>query len=158
AEEPAVQAFLKPWGSLQAERVAATGSKIDWAKFGLDKPALTVTVSENLPDGKPIQHVLALGGDAGKGERYAPMDKSASVAVLAPETVKALQKTHVDFLPLQVMKYTIGDLTGLSRSMAGADVAIAKQGESWRLDKPYDRAADDVVVGEISDRTFRLRA
>ncbi len=39
AEEDAVQNALRPWTRLQAARVAAYGPKIDWATFGLDKPA-----------------------------------------------------------------------------------------------------------------------
>jgi len=158
AEEADVMAMLRPWRSLQAEKIADQGSKIDWKKYGLDKPYLTLTVNVALGDSKPIQHTLALGNEAGKGERYARMDKSEFVAVLSPEVVEGLDKGHVDFLPLQVLRYTITELTGLNRTMPGGDVTVAKRGEQWFLDKPYDRPADDLVVGEIIDRTFRLKA
>src|SRR5206468_2234742 len=45
AEEPAVTAFLQPWTLLRAERIETQAGKIDWAKFGLAKPYLSLTVS-----------------------------------------------------------------------------------------------------------------
>ena len=45
AEEDAVNNLLRPWSNLRADRIAAYGPKIDWATFGLDKPAQTVTVT-----------------------------------------------------------------------------------------------------------------
>src|SRR5262249_50277357 len=45
ADQEAITTLLTTWANLQAERFAAYGPKLDLAKFGLDKPAGTATVT-----------------------------------------------------------------------------------------------------------------
>src|SRR5262249_2993227 len=107
AEEDAVQGFLRPWARLRAERIAAYGNKIDWKQFGLDQPAVTVTVAVNEgdKDKKTVEHTLALGKDAGNGQRFARLDQKQEVAVLDAATATELTRSHLDFVNHPVLQY-----------------------------------------------------
>ncbi len=63
----AVDNLLGVWANLRAERYVSYGGKEDLARYGLDKPDLTVTITEQ-PDSastaiakKPVEHTLYLG-------------------------------------------------------------------------------------------------
>jgi hypothetical protein len=164
AEEEAVKSFLGVWSNLRAEKIAAYGPKIDWKEYGLDKPASTVTVSIAAKDedkdkpAKATQHSVSLGKEAGDGKRYARLDQQPAVVVLDAPTSEDLGRTHLDFLDHRVLKYDLDTVTGISRQMKDGDFELTKQGEQWRFAKPMDRPADDLTVGDVLDKTFRLRA
>jgi hypothetical protein len=164
AEAEAVQDFLRPWSSLRAEKIAAYGPKIDWKEYGLDKPASTVTVSiaaKEEDKDKPIkttQHSLSLGKEAGDGKRYARLDQQPAVVVLDAPTSEDLGRTHLDFVNHAVLKYDLDTVTGIARQMKDGDFELSKRDEQWRFAKPMDMPADDVTVGEVLEKTFRLRA
>ncbi|MCI0681177.1 MAG: DUF4340 domain-containing protein [Gemmataceae bacterium] len=164
AEEDAVQSFLRPWARLKAERIAAYGAKIDWKEFGLDNPSLSLTVTgiaksdkEKEKEKKAVAHTLALGKDTGKGERFARLDQQQAVAVLDAATVAELTRSHLDFVNHRVLKYDLDTVAGISRQMKGGDLELVKRGDQWRFAKP-DRQADDITVGDVLEKTFRLRA
>src|SRR5262249_31964492 len=92
ADRPTVEAFLRPWADLRAARFVAYGPSADLAKYGLDKPAATVTVTG--PDGS---HALALGKTVeGSEDRYAKLDNSPGVAVLPAGTARGLVRAPLD--------------------------------------------------------------
>jgi hypothetical protein len=160
AEEDAVQTALKPWSLLRADKFAAYGPKIDWANFGLDKPGATITVQTATgvdKDKKVVEHTLTLGKDAGDGKRYARLDKQDAVIVLDAAMAKALDRTHLDYLDARVLKFDADAVNTILRAMPGSDLELAKQDDSWRLLKPQARAADDLTVGDLLEKTFRLR-
>jgi Domain of unknown function (DUF4340) len=159
AEEDAVQGFLRPWARLRAERIAAYGNKIDWKQFGLDQPAatLTVAVKEGDKDKKTVEHTLALGKDAGNGQRFARLDQQQEVAVLDAATATELTRSHLDFVNHRVLKYDLDTVTGIVRQMMGGDLDLIKRDDQWRFAKP-DKQADDITVGDVLEKTFRLRA
>jgi len=164
AQEEAVQEFLRPWSNLRAEKVAAYGPKIDWKEYGLDQPALALQVyvaeTEDGKDkpAKTVEHVLSLGKEAGDGRRYARLDKQPAVVVLGAAASEDLNVSHLDFVNHQVLKYDLDTVTGIARQMKGADLELTKSGEQWRIAKPLDKPADDITVGEVLEKTFRLRA
>lgn len=166
AEEEAVQSFLRPWSRLRAERIAAYGSKIDWKEFGLDQPALSVAITgategakqkEKVSGKQPITHTLALGKETGKGERFARLDQQQAVVVLDAATVADLTRSHLDFVDRRVLKYDLDTVTGIGRRMKDGDLEVVKRGDQWRFAKP-DKLADEVAVGDVLEKTFRLRA
>ena len=162
AEEDAIDAALKPWRQLRAEKYVAFGPKIDWAQYGLAKPASTITATmkpdEGAKDKKPIEHVIELGKDAGDGKRYARVDKKDGVVLLDADTVENLQRSHLDFVDHRVLKYDLDAVATIQRQMPGADVELAKREDNWQIVKPMMRDADNLTVNDILEKTFRLRA
>src|SRR5262249_23502956 len=59
ADAAAADTLRAVWGELRAKRYAAFG-KVDWAKYGLDKPSATLTV-EVKAQGKPTTHTVEVG-------------------------------------------------------------------------------------------------
>lgn len=160
AEDEAVQSFLRPWSRLRAERIAAYGPKIDWKEFGLDKPAVHVTVtisSEADKEKKSAEYALALGKETGKGERFARLDQQPAVVVLDAATTADLARSHLDFVNHRVLKYDLDTVTGIVRQMKDGDLELVKRDDQWRFAKP-DKQADDITVGDVLEKTFRLRA
>jgi hypothetical protein len=67
AQTEAVDALLGVWSNLRAERFVSYGAKADLARYGLDKPAVTVKIvartdggAASLPS-KRVEHTLSLG-------------------------------------------------------------------------------------------------
>jgi hypothetical protein len=158
AEEEAAQNLLRPLSNLRAERIAAYGPKIDWAAYGLDKPARTLTVTVGADKEKTAEHKLALGKEDGKGQRFARLDNQDQVAVLDAGTAAGLASTHLDFVNKRVLKFDLDSVTAIQRQMPGGDLELIKRDDSWRFAKPADKPADDPTVGDLLEKTFRLRA
>src|SRR5207245_456510 len=136
--------------NLRAKEFAAYGPKADLAAFGLEKPALTLTVTVQPPaekdkTAKPRTHTLALGKavkDAA-GERYARLDDGPAVAVLDGTVVKELSQSYLDFVNRDVLKLNPDQVTELKRQMNNAEaLELVKKDKAWRLIKPLDTAAD----------------
>ncbi len=158
ADEDAVNNTLRAWSRLHADKFAAYGPKIDWAAFGLDKLSASITVTLAADkDKKPVEHTLELGKDAAGG-RYARLDKKDAVVVLDATSASDLAKTHLDFIDPRVLKYDLDTVGGVRRMMKDGDVELAKRDDAWRLAKPLDRPADELTVGDLLEKTFRLRA
>lgn len=160
AEVDTAQDFVGALTHLRGASVVAYGPKIDWATFGLDKPAFTVTVTSARAGDKEktVEHVLAIGKEKEKGQRYARLDKEDRVVLLDAATSKALAKGHLDFVDPRVLKFDLDSVTGLIRKVDGADVELARRDDNWRITKPADRAADDPTLGDVLEKTFRLKA
>ncbi len=164
ADAAAVDGVLSAWSHLQALHFAAYGPKADLAKYGLDKPAATVTVTVQPPavDGKkpPKQvHTLALGKavEGSAGERYARLDEGPGVAVLPSFSAGEFTHTYLDFVDHSLLKFDAAAFTGIKRQ-AGADaLEVVKKGE-WQVIKPADRKADEKTMQQLAERLSALRA
>src|SRR5207248_556629 len=86
ADKAVTEAALRPWGNLVAQKFAAYGPQVDLAKYGLDKPAATVTVTLSpAPDKPPVTHTLALGKPLEIGDgTYARLDNGPGIAIILP--------------------------------------------------------------------------
>lgn len=162
-EESALNATLRVWNFLRAEKVAAFGDKIDWKKYGLEKPAAVVTVhvaagKDDKKAAKAVEHTLALGAETEKGGRYARLDQQNAVYVLDAKTVTGLDRTHLDFVDRKLLSFDFDAVKELVRTMPGADLTLEKRDEQWFLAKPESRPADDLTVRDLIEKTFRLRA
>ncbi len=107
---------------------------------------------------KTSEHQLALGKETDKGGAFARLDKREEVVVLDAGTVQALTASYLDFVNHAVLKFDLDTVTGIDRRMPGADMDLVKRDDVWRFTKPDQRAADDPTVGELLEKTFRLRA
>ncbi|MBX9679540.1 MAG: DUF4340 domain-containing protein [Gemmataceae bacterium] len=154
-DEEAAQAMLKAWSNLRADKYVAFGSKIDWTKYGLEKPGRVLQATSE--DSKE-EHTITLGGDAGDGKRYARIDKNEAVVALDAATSSILERTHLDYMDLRVLKYPFDAVASIERRMKDNDLELAKQDDGWRIMKPIPRAADASTADDIVEKTFQLRA
>jgi type 1 glutamine amidotransferase len=140
-------------------KFAEFGSKIDWIKYGLDKPKTTVAVtltSEELK--KPTEHVILLGNDAPDGGVYARVDGQERVAIIDIDTAKALRRTHMDFADRNLLRFDAERVMLIERKKKGADFEIARQDDAYVLIKPGPRDADTLTVFDLLRRASQLEA
>src|SRR5439155_8473214 len=100
-----MNAVLGVWSNLRAERFAAYGPKVDLATYGLARPAVTITVTqqasaEKEKSEKPVAHSLFLGKavEGSAGERFARLDDQPGVFVLAANVASELTHGYLDFV------------------------------------------------------------
>jgi hypothetical protein len=159
ADADAVASLEGAYANLRAERFAAYGPAVDWKKYGLDRPAVTVTVSGK-PGDKAAAHTIELGGsvEGSPGARYARVDKGAGVAVLGSATAAVLDRTNLDYANRRLLHFDAAAAHALRRT-DGADVLeVVKKDDSWRLLKPADEKADDKVIQALLSQLGELRA
>jgi hypothetical protein len=164
-DEWALKDVLGAWNQLTAQQFAAYGPKVDWAKYGLDKPAVTITVTVSHPPeadkkAEPKEVTLALGESAKEspGGRYARLGDHPGVAILDPFVSAALNRGHLDFVDHRLLQFDAAKVTDLKRQMGGAELQLAKRDEGWQLLKPTEQRADDKATQELLDLLADLRA
>ncbi len=150
------------WANLNAERFAAYGPKVDWAKFGLDKPAWIVTVSTKAApaNGKPTEHTLALGKPVENqpGSRYARLDNGPGVVILSSPVVQDLERGYLDFVDRTLLKFDAATAAGLQRKAGPETLEVVKKDDAWRILKPQDLPADERTIQSLFDQLATLRA
>ncbi len=160
AEATASLGFL--WSNLRAERFADYGGAVEWGKYGLDKPAVRVTVSARKPDGAPApaKHAVELGKDVEgePGARYARVDGGAGVAVLPPELARLLDRTYLDYVNRNVLKFDRDAVLALQRHMGPNILEIVKKDDAWAVTKPAAEKADDKGMQDLLGQLGDLRA
>jgi hypothetical protein len=156
ADERAGSALATLWLNLRAERYAAYGPKVDWAKYGLDKPAATVTAHA----GDKVEHTVRLGAEVEgeAGARYARVDKGPGVAVLGPGVAKVLARTYLDYVDHNVLQFDAGAVKLVQRHMGPDVFEVVKQDDGWQIAKPAQERADDQAVQDLLGRLADLRA
>ena len=78
--------------------------------------------------------------------------------MLDASAVAGLTSSHLDFVNHQVLKFDLDTVTAIQRHMPDGDLDLVKRDDSWRFAKPADKAADDPTIGELLEKTYRLRA
>jgi hypothetical protein len=163
ADPAAVDEVLNVWSNLHAQRFVAYGAKADLAKYGLDRPAATVTVSvKPAADPKkpePAEHTLELGKPAEEGGgRYARLDKGPGVVVLDGWAADELLHTYLDYVNRTVLTFDPMAVTALVRKKGDDDLEVARRDDHWFLGKPAEQRADDATVQQLLvDLTQRAR-
>jgi hypothetical protein len=164
ADRQVVDGLLSAWSNLQALHFAAYGSKADLAKYGLDKPetTMTITVQPTVANGKTtpgVSHTLALGkpAEGSSGERYARLDNGPGIIVLPAFSVGEFAHGYLDFVDHALLKFDAAGLSGIKRQ-AGPDVLEIAKKEDWQIVKPFDQKADDKTLQRLADRLSTLRA
>jgi hypothetical protein len=152
------------WANLKAEKFAAYGAKAEPAKYGLDKPSLTIKVKAQAleKDGKkaePTEHTLALGKPVSASEeRYARLDNGPGIAVLSAATVKELTRTYLDYVDRTVFNLEPESVKSLVRKMGNDTLELAKREEGWHILKPADQRADEETLQKLTEQLAHLRA
>ncbi|MBL8797013.1 MAG: DUF4340 domain-containing protein [Planctomycetia bacterium] len=150
------------WALLRADRFAAYGAKVDWAKYGLEKPAFTVTVALKPadPKDKSTTHALALGGpvEGSPQQRYAKLDDRPGVFVLDRAYVEDLNWTTLDLVDRTLLDLDGKAVSALLRKMGDQELEITKTGDQWRIVKPEAQLADGPALDRLLQQLGRLRA
>jgi hypothetical protein len=153
------------WSGLAAQKLVAYGDKVDLAKFGLDKPATTVTVTasdkgDKEKSEKTVERKLLLGAEVKdiKGARYARVEGNPAVGVVDAPTAAELVRTPLDFVNRTVLKLDAGNVKSLTRKLGDETLEVVKRDDHWRIVKPADQAADDDILQRLTGELARLRA
>jgi hypothetical protein len=160
ADRLAVPGLLRPWADLRAERFVAYGPTIDWAKFGLDKPAATVTVTMQPLNGAAAEsHTLSFGRSPdGADDRYARLDDRSGVFLLSAAVAKELARSPLDFVDRLVFAFDPTELIAIRRSGSAGDLELARKDDGWQIVKPTAQRADQPMLDELAERLGGLRA
>ena len=155
-DRPTVDALLRQLGSLTAEKFADFGDKVDLAKFGLDAPAKPAAVTVTAGDKTTkVEIGKAVEGSTG---RYARVEGSKGVAVLAAGVAKGLTKSRLEFVERGLLKFDSFNLLSIKRVMDGKELELKSDAGSWTVAKPSSQPADGPGVDELAERLGSLRA
>jgi hypothetical protein len=160
ADRLAVQALLRPWADLRAERFVAYGPATDWAKFGLDKPAATVAVTMSPVNGGAGEaHTLSFGKSVeGSDGRYARLDERPGVFVLAAPLAKELARSSLEFIDRAMLAFDPAELVTIRRAGSAGEMELTKKDDGWQIVKPTAQRADQSALADLAERLGGLRA
>lgn len=147
-------------GRLETGRMSAIVSQdaSELKRFGLDKPAITVTVGTG-----SSQASLQVGSKADTGAYYARDASRPLVFTLESSLVDELQKPASDLRNKDVFAFRPFNATSLELTRGTDVVAIEKakakdSGEAWRRVKPAASDLDRAKVDDVLARLSNLRA
>jgi hypothetical protein len=158
ADAQAANSMQSLWANLRATRFDAYGPKVDWAKYGLDKPAVVVTVA--VKDGSPKEHTVELGKhvEGNDGPRYARFDKGQGVPVLGVAASQTLARSYLDYVNRNVLQFKADDVTKIERRMGAESLEVSRNGDTWQIVMPAENRADDKSLQEFVGQLAELRA
>lgn len=158
-DAPAADALAAAASKPAVVGLAGYGSTVDWAKFGLDKPAATVAVTlATTPPEAPRVHTLKLGGSAPGGGRYLRVDDGSAVGVLTAPAAAPFLRGRTDYVDKTLLTFDPAALTAVKRTRGKDVLELAKTGDAWEVTKPTKRKADRPAVEELADQLGQLRA
>lgn len=161
-DSAALNTTLGHWANLQAVGFAAFGDKVDWAKYGLDKPAatVTVTVGPTKEGDKPAEHTLAIGTPVpdGAGDRYARLDNGPGAIILGAGAAVDFTLPYLAYVDRTLLKLDPAALTAIERQQQGNDLELVKKDDVWQIVKPAEQKADQQMLDALTGELARVRA
>jgi hypothetical protein len=166
ADRDVMAGVLAYWSSLRIDRFVDYGPKVDLAKYGLDKPTTTLTITVSKPGEKEKDppktetHTLTLGKTIEKeaGARYGRIDQGPGVFVLSGSTVGELVHSYLDFADRTLLKLDASKVVKLERKQGDAVLEIEKKDARWQINKPQPYKADNNDVEDFAQQLGTLRA
>lgn len=143
-----VEPMLTELTGPKAERYEAHDGKGKLKEYGLDAPALKVSVTAG---GK--ERVLLVGKTTGKEVpgRYAKLGDSDAVFVVADKLASAVDKSALDLLDRRLLTLNEKAIERV-QGQGTAAWALQRQGEAWQVVQspaPAPFAADEATVGNL---------
>lgn len=121
----------------------------DLAKYGLDKPQITVTLTAK--DGK--QETLAIGDEKGADEVFARNPGRGEVVTLAAKVVKDLTRQPFDLQDRSLIFFERDDIDKVEVTRGKTKIVCTKSGKGvdaeWRIILPEEAEADKWKVDDI---------
>jgi Domain of unknown function (DUF4340) len=160
ADRIVVEEIMRIWTDLRAERFVAYGPTVDWARYGLDNPAATLTVGVRPAGGDPsVSHILEFGKAVdGASGQYARLDHAPGVFIVPPAVVKHLVRSPQDVLDRTLYSFTPEELAGIRRSGSAGELQLEKSDGGWQIVKPAAQKADQPALEELARQLGGLRA
>jgi hypothetical protein len=130
ADAETLAGLVSRLANLRVRKFEAYGPKVDLDKYGLKKPAFTLTFMVEGKDKKKTEHTLRLGAEVkgGGGGRYALLDKSPGVGVLGAPTVKEVTQGHLALVNRTLLEFKADAVTALERE-AGKETLEVRRAE-----------------------------
>jgi hypothetical protein len=157
-----VRPMVQELANLRCERYVAQSTK-ELAKYGLDKPYLTVVLTakegaaakeHTLLIGKPTgEPVLAPPPPDGLGltgaPRFAKSNASDAVFVVSGRLLTAVDKAALDLLSRDLLNLDPNSITRIQNNAGGKKLTLVKQDKAWKViesaaGQPY--TADDLTA------------
>jgi hypothetical protein len=161
ADDKMMQGLADRLSALRAVRIAAYPAK-DVKPFGLDAPAAVVTLRLS-EGGKPAERVLKIGkpvdekGPAAQPpDRFAQVEGSPAVAVIAGPLADQLLAAPIRFRDRAVARFTDADKVVLERGPRKA--TFANIDGTWKLTEPAEAPAEQTELDDFVNAVARLRA
>lgn len=146
ADDANASSIASALAALEVRRVVEEGEEgpVDLEPFGLDEPLLDVGFS--LADSDAPQRLL-LGDQTPTGaDRYAKLDDSDRVLLVAGYLDTTFDKTTFDLRDKTILEFDRDDLDGLEITGGDRAIRFVKDGDDWRLAEPWTAGADFGVV------------
>ncbi len=138
-------------------RLAAYGSGVNWAEYGLAKPTHTIRITTS--GDSPVSHTVKLGKSEANGERYLAADDKPAVGVVNRRASELLAVSKLDFLDRSLLAFDPTTMTGLTRKKGNQELVIEQgNGVNWDIVKPAKQLADRITMEELAEQLGRLRA
>lgn len=144
ADDVAATSLAASLATLEINRVVIEEGPepVDLAPFGLDAPALDVHFAAGGESGR-----LLIGDETPTGaDRYAKLDASGRVFLIAGHNGTAFDKTTFDLRDKAILEYDRDALERLEIASGAQTIAFARDGDDWRLAEPLSAAADFAAV------------
>jgi hypothetical protein len=160
ADKAVAETAMRPWANLNAQKFIAYGPQVDVAKYGLDKPTTTVTVTVSpAADKPPVTHTLALGKAVEIGDgTYARLDNGPGIAIVSPVVARELTHSSLDFVDRTLLSFDWRGITALRRKKGDEELEVSKQDDGWQVLKPSALRADQTGLDELAEQLSNLRA
>lgn len=156
-DTPIVMALVGTAARPPVVRLAGYGPGVKWADYGLEPPALTLTLTVKGGD-KPATHTLKLGKTEPNGERYVRIDDGPAVGVLAPRAGEMLARSKLDFADRTLLTFDPATLAGIVRVQGPETLELSQNGTNWDIVKPTKQKADRLGLEDLAEQLSRLRA
>lgn len=138
------------------EYVNDAPSAEDLAMAGLDKPAVTVTVTYTDASRKPQTLLIGKERD-GKGEYFAKLADSAGIFALKKETRDTIDVSSLDYRPTQLWTATGDAVNSVKISRPDGKYELKKEGFDWKIQGPFDATASFFLVQPMLDALANLK-
>jgi hypothetical protein len=152
AQGSVVGQMLDAVAAPRAERYEAAAPK-DLAAFGLDKPALRVSVTAG-----PTSHALLIGKPTAGG-RFAKLGDGGTVFVIGDAIVKAADRPALDLLDRTLLTLDPKAVTRVQSAGTARNWTVEKAGDGWKVSSLQPpAAADKAVIDGLVRVAANLRA
>jgi hypothetical protein len=119
---------------------------INWKNFGLDPPAIKVSVKLN--DGK-TQEIELGDKDFNAGSVFARVPGQNKVLLLSSTLHSSASKKLFDFRDKSVVEFQRDQIKGLSVTVKGKEYSLEKSGDDWQVKKPFESRGDNSEINSV---------
>ncbi len=149
ANQGAVSSLLYSMTGLKAERTFKTG-EVKLADYGLDTPALAVTVEDDA--GK--KYALKVGSELPLGNLRGAVTAGDKVFLVNKYIASDLEKDLAGWRSDELTQVYAGDVASVTVRSPAGQIALAHAGTMWTITAPSpdlaDRERGDGLIGDIS--------